>query len=279
MHLAERYKKISDYINSEKLSIENDFDICHYTDADGLLGIIKNSSLRFTNKAFLNDVMEESYWKEIVSSSIDRIQRPVLNTKIHEFCLTLLNRESEYIFSTSTEINSINQWHYGDTQGYGIIFSKDSLGKSINQRNVGCTIGIVNYDQEIQKNIIDFIIEVYANELMMSSKNGNDDNKEKLDTDLIIKFIKSFLSMCKQPCHSVENEIRYIVHCDQSVCRFRNRKGIITPYCELNINLPIKKIIIGPGNDQDTAETGLRSLLHTFNRDDIIVTKFEAKMR
>ena len=225
MTQTERITQLLQLMKDSELSMEKNFDICHYTDADGLFGILSTKSLRLTNKYFLNDINEPYYWKNVIDDSIKR-NRDEWIEKIpnyDEIVLSFLKKENDFIFSLSTEIDSIHQWnYYGNGFGYAIVFDKNELTSKLHSPGVDCSIGIVDYNSEKQKAIIDFLINVYMRLIIESYANP------AIDTRDILEKINWFTSYYKQSNHQIEKEIRIVIRTKEENVQFRIKNGIIT---------------------------------------------------
>ena len=115
--------------------------IWHYTNEQGLLGILQSASLFATQVAFLNDRRETKYAQSLFVEAIQQIQRE--RATDHE-AVTFLNLVQDaikddpgnptqgtskfFVTSFSGDEDSVDQWRkYGKSHGYANWFSRARL--------------------------------------------------------------------------------------------------------------------------------------------------------
>lgn len=97
--------------------------IYHYTDAQGLLGIIENNEIWFSERCYMNDVKEEDFVKEITWNIVNKQQ----TKKDNKISPPDISRK-QFVFSTSKEEDLIHQWlYYGNEDAYCIKFNRKEL--------------------------------------------------------------------------------------------------------------------------------------------------------
>ena len=143
--LKERLANIADSFISEWMMLhQNCPTLWHYTDASGLLGILQNNELWFTDASFLNDASEMSYAVELTKRIVDkRLKESDLSPAHREYLDSFLrsivsHRDNirEYGFVNPTficcfceEADSLHLWRaYSDHgRGYSIGLYPDHI--------------------------------------------------------------------------------------------------------------------------------------------------------
>ena len=268
----------SDYSDSEYAVIEK--TIYHYTSAEGLIGIIKNQELWFTNIYFLNDNNEIFYTYRLIEDIIKELKDelvPKFHKKIKERCQYILGqdyfsseksvwyRPEYYVASFSLDNDNINLWNYytkSNTTGYNIAFrSYHFMDRSLAQ-------GLVCYEIDKQRNMIRATI-LKANE----EYKNNSRNKEIVDK-LYDNFIIYSLFF-KDYHYKNEKEYRIIISVrnqsdEEKECCYKDNNGLITPYKKVDLkelgyekyqeNL-IAGVKISPVNKGEITKYGVERLL------------------
>lgn len=254
--------------------------IYHYTNSEGLLGIIGTQSIWATDINFLNDFEEFSIGKKVIRKSIDYHRDELIkknpgkltNSLMYLFYNSLAslteknaNSREYYITSFTKKRDYIRQWmSYGNkNSSYSIAFDKSeflqeiSINNEIRKNKLQYTVNDVSYSHR------EILEELNFNHLFALIK---EEGGEQKIIDLIDK-IDSKICSIKHENFSDEDEVRAIAKTieSNSICankKFRTQSGVITPYTEIPFpkNL-IKEIIIGPNNNKECAELGVRKLL------------------
>jgi hypothetical protein len=251
--------------NTNTLSeAKNDDLLYHYTDANGLIGIIKNKRIWLSNLHFLNDSSELELSKIIFNEII--VQKKIFFDKDIE---GLFNKYISKNYKMKTcaisfceEGNSLNQWqgYSGGVNGFSIGFDKKELKKLENQ-NIELIQCI--YDRDIQKKMVEDIV----NKIDKEEINNIDDLSLWMESLTICEDIHKIAPKIKNYHFYLEKEWRLVVNNiedqDNNYC-FRNKNGIL-PYYEINIENYIydliKSIYIGPSENSTKSEFGVVELL------------------
>lgn len=173
------------------------YDIYHYTSPEGLLGILENNSLRFTNAFFLNDKSEFRYTYKLLLEILPSIQQDIdealfESLRIRAEYVTeegfykheseVLFREDFYIMSFSKDSDNLALWNNytksSSKTGYNIKFITDNLITHLKEllNDTFIESSLVCYNIEKQKEaLIDLI--TYYNNLVIE----NQDNRELVD--------------------------------------------------------------------------------------------------
>lgn len=250
--------------------------IYHYTDLNGLKGIIENHSLWATNFFFLNDSEELRHGirafrnaLEYLSDDLNEKSINILKNEIIRFNMHRANHQ--YNISFCEEPDLLSQWRgYGATQGVCLEFESDELIQSLIYGNAQVLSGPVIYTKpdstlEAKKEIINFLRDE-----KLIKKIEVEPMYEIISAIDIVHKLPPFL---KNDRFSEEKEFRIVVQPNQPYedVKFRvNAYGVI-PYLELNANknnmwngrLPLKSIKIGPAKEKAFLWDGIKFLLQS----------------
>jgi hypothetical protein len=262
----------------------------HYTDAQGLLGMMKTQRLWATNSRFMNDPTEVGYAVGLVRRSVqeqgERYPQPLVKdvTDSTNALLDLYdNVDDKYISCFCESGDLLSQW-----RGYGAIGGGYSLG--FVARHLGLTtyrtperpepvLRKVVYDQKRQRRIIDrWVSAIFDWEATRCQRTRQ--KPPRIDPHdqgwlTLNWFISECLYCFKDPAYDAEREWRLAqygrnVRGERPVkTDFRASRGRIVEYVELDVTsstnthkgkLPIEVIRYGPTLDPKATERALRLL-------------------
>lgn len=265
----------------------------HYTDANGLIGIIQNKNLRATDARFLNDSYEihagiDKYLnliikheEECVKSSNSKINALAdLYKKLPSFLNDNIKARNTYITSFTKHKDNLRQWmsYCPANAGYALAFKVDKLFQvpATTKEKLAYRILDVTYDNNIDGNLTPENLSKYLEESFLAKTPTTNILKE-FSSNLIFNILAT-----KNKEFYDENESRLIISSSISKeheLKFRSKSGIIIPYHEFSIcTSSIEEIIIGPNINQDLAKEGLQNFLHA-NKLDCTVTLSQCSLR
>jgi hypothetical protein len=270
----------------------------HYTDAQGLYGIVSGSRLRFGDARFLNDRTERKYGALILEAVFDEVVRNDSTGAAADFrnLTRALNlNERLYVCSLSANKESISQWQrYGaDGNGYCIGFATRELDEILDDDRVSRDAMI--YDETVQREALRLAILSGLRQYrqIKEERHSREDYYAYLFTDMDIRAIE--LQM-KNPFFHDEQEWRYFLtgrdddedlepadpdraseaDPDDDIVLiepkelFSPRGHYIKPYVELPLlrnqfvkKLPITTVVCGPRLDGDVALPTVRRFLRS----------------
>ena len=256
----------------------------HFTDINGLFGIIEKNELWLSERNYMNDINDEIFVKTYVKRFFTKSK-----DEWEQFENELIPSKNQYIFSTSTDKDSIHQWtYYGSKDSYCIEFDRKSLIDLFYRFNKAKDLyyGPVLYENkktfEIANNIIsEYSSLLYDKNSIFKIDNDNFDDKKFSEFKRVYQY---FYSLIKQAGHSCENEYRFLLQNDNNP-KFRIRNGLFIPYIVVNSiettkkKLPIKKIYIGPNSYETNAKENLEYFLRKNNYENVVVDKSEMNIR
>jgi Protein of unknown function (DUF2971) len=262
--------------------------IYHYTDANGLIGMLTKGKIWATDVRFLNDSREYKHGLDVYRSLFDQ-ENPIGSG--------FTRGEGIFVVCFSKNSDQLSQWRgYADNgYGYCIGFNYENLEANISNKfpRERILFGDLNYkleqsreyikqgladidlyiEREIDKSRKDFE-EKYAN---VKDKKRNQDyffaaksqaryENESLRHYRRLEMIDRLLVFCKDEGFYEESEFRLLVQFPDVETKFRSRKGIVTPYIEIDISNDISRMVsevyVGPNLDWDLASAGLAKILN-----------------
>ena len=234
--------------------------IYHYTDLNGLRGIVDNHDLWLTHSRFSNDDEELTHGFQIVkkvieeelAGDIDRRRKEYLGNVIAIF--ELPKAEGVYICCFCEEDNLLSQWRSYGANGTGVSLSFDPARFDYITGPDSPPSGLVRlwqvfYDMDVQSNIVKNAINYHWDKTDITLE-----EQAKQAVDAIQFFIPTF----KNRDFEEEKEIRLIFtpfpNCPTEP-QFRVSRGMLVPYYSLRElsggtatprPLPIRGVRVGP---------------------------------
>lgn len=226
-------RQIAKKFNSIKLDNYNDYlqeendGIYHYTAPNTFGIIIKDNTLRFTDRLFLNDISEGSYVLEVC---LKMIEKKLLEENIDKQFYEQLKQECQrkipnpnilnfhtYQISFSFDKDNLALWNYytkgNDMGGFNLKFNSKNLIKSLNedlkeskkQSDFPMAYGgKVVYEKETQMRIVEDIISKFKPLYDQVS------DKEHV-VELLVRKILIIGTFFKKDCFKFENEYRIVL--------------------------------------------------------------------
>jgi len=255
----------------------------HYTSADGLHGILRSSTLRFSHVRFVNDATDGVFgWstvKQILNESFaDTPELLPTLTAAYSYGDNSHDRLQYFVFCLSERSDSLSQWRaYGrGGSGYALCFSTDKLLRcvgvdpsSYDPRRpallaASCFLAKTSYNKHEMQNalyigaytVLDYMKQLEAAQLSTEEKHCAVQHANELFADYLIRSAISF----KDPSFSDEGEWRLVVGVRTHGAlddvgpdvQFRVDGDMIKPFVELALDagggepLPITRVMIGP---------------------------------
>ena len=285
----ESYQKFVTNIAQEigVLDYKPDDIIWHYTNGEGLLGILQSSTLYATQVAALNDAKETEYATDLFKDAINQV---ISEKAGDENAIAFLNAVLDFVkeepenptrgiskfFVTCfcADSDDVTQWdRYGKGNGYAIGFFARGL-----HRTPWSTVYRVVYDrvklERAAKQIAEATLNFYMKGLSTDPKRAQDSESWAREFfDAWDEWVYRLAPLAKSERWRAENEYR-IVHelniSEFSKVRFGQKKTMLSRYIALDFPcwvkrrtalLPIAKIMIGPGNHPAFTAVSIKLLL------------------
>ncbi|MDD2980849.1 MAG: DUF2971 domain-containing protein [Hespellia sp.] len=262
---------------------EKESILYHYTKSNGINGIMKNNCFWATKSDFLNDPNEFSYIKEIVVAVCkEYIKNPMwrkmfLKDILKETVIINGGKNKEYfVLAFSSCRDSITMWsEFGNKTGYNIGFDCEKIIRRIEETNVVEYHGFVIYDPQLQKRLIQRIINDYLPEvtgialpeiLELGSRNHKDERYRKACRKFQ-KIVAVYAMFFKHEGFAQEREYRFVFKKQKETeVLFREKDGFMIPYIDIQLSeerLPVKEIMVAPQNHIDLAKNGMEYMMRS----------------
>lgn len=280
----------------------------HYTNAEGLYGILNSGKMWATNTRYLNDPQELKYARDMVRKVLEDKEKLVTDMDTYDnFWIDILKKFEQLYKETDIYITCfcengdlLSQWRgYGSQGGgYSIELKRETIqnnGRDIEENKY--VFMKVAYTPKTQLQIINEICETSANKIRKIEETVE---KEKLKAviDKVIAVVAKVLlyqiARFKHEAFKEENEWRIIYLVDnqdeyiKDNFNFRFKNGIAIPYLELKLYkededikgiLPIRSIICGPSLDTPRALKSLKLMKKKFGYDKVYIKKSAFTLR
>lgn len=289
--------------------------VYHYTSPEAIISILSETNIRFTDCHYMNDMSEYRHLSSILHDVIEKLGSTIQNKCIFDE----INKHKEgaykydlepmvmsdgklgtpiqkhYIFSTTTDIDSLNMWNYyvknGNYEGYNIGVNVEKFCtelEKVYKKTATIIYGHIIYDDQVKKDILSKIITEIDSSLT-DLKSGIKEDEETCnllnharveELSLKIEYWRLFF---KDNSFRSEAEYRFVVRDvpDKDKVKFGVKKGIISPYLEIPlVKKSLSSIMIAPIMEKDLAEAGLRCCLNCHEYPgDIIIKNSEIPIR
>jgi Protein of unknown function (DUF2971) len=253
--------------------------VYHYTNAAGLIGILKSKSIWATSHLHLNDRLEfktaaELFEQELAQSSLTELQQRFFMRFVEE------QQEPRFVMSFSEHHDLLSQWRaYGGGEGYALGFSEDNpIFTSAKQ----VTFGLVKcvYERAKQLEFCGILISEFQDLVRSNHVMNEPDFAQQFRT-----FVKQYewnyavallSASFKHEGFREEGEWRLVSqYPDRLVPKLDYRTGRfgVTPYFAIPLSLSytggrIDRLVIGPNANRRAARESLKSALLTHGFDD-----------
>lgn len=227
--------------------------VYHYTDIDALMAIVRPGyiQLRATNCMFLNDSNE-------IKEGID-IMKEKGDTSV-----TTDTFKDYYLTSFSFVKDDLKMWGMYAANGSGVAIGfKLKLLQSAYGGFAECEYDKAkicnNFDEHLSHKKL--VLEAQKIAVEQNIKSVLTEKPELLPIIHNFPYIATCISS-KNPAYSYEQEARcFLCNRGQNV-KFRNRKGVITPYVDIIVpREALCEIVIGPANNQDLSHRSIARFL------------------
>lgn len=256
--------------------------VYHYTASAGLMGILKNEELFFTDSDFLNDRSE----KKLVLSAFESVLEDAsveledafalaLQQGYHNSIETLSADRTHYVFSASCNPDSLPMWNYyakgAAFEGYNIGFDPFALAGRLRCRSISCLFGRVLYDtSEMKRRIVILLSNCNA----LWTRYSGARRRERIRA-FALESLVHMAVFCKKECFCNEEEYRFAVPMPRdadAALDFRTVRGCLIPYIRVKYgdespSTLIRSINISPLFGSELYRAGVERLLNKLGYD------------
>ena len=251
--------------------------VFHYTDARGLLGILRCKKLWATDRRFLNDVEEATFARKDFSRRLRRLTNPAHDSAHPLHCNSRFEKAFEdyrrlivdalsgsrfpaYVTCFSESGDLLSQWRaYGADHGYSIeIETSATTWATSGNEPTDPALRPAHYGLDA---VTDDLIAYALNEIALDNNLGHVGTHAHVMT----LRIEAMLASLKHPGFEEEREWRFIsvyANFPGEDVKFRVSRLAIAPYIE--IELPPEAILsvrVGPGAHSDLRREGVCRLV------------------
>ncbi|MFA6959105.1 MAG: DUF2971 domain-containing protein [Thermoanaerobaculia bacterium] len=269
----------------------------HYTNADGLFGIVKSSRLRFGEARFLNDRTERTYGPALIDQILeeerlaDDSDGAVSSVGGVLYVSRLPDRLHLCSFSENEESIGLWQRYGGDGNGYCIGFDPRRLDDALD--HVGVTRTRMIYNEADQRAFLRQQVRNAVAEYREAKAKGGGSGPSTIEAIMIVGHIDWVAFALKNPFFHDEEEWRYFLTLDNeedpeldsgddpdNYIRedFDVRAPYIKPFVLLpaqqhgtRAKLPITSVICGPRLNFELAEPSVNRFLRSHGYADVRV--------
>jgi hypothetical protein len=265
----------------------------HYTNLDGLLGILKDNDLRLTNTRYCNDDAEMTHGLDLARVMIEQKRGdadPKRAQYIEELAALFKDEEvdSVYISCFCKEPDLLSQWRGYADSGAGVSLSFE-VGDFDYITGADCHFGLMRfwpvfYPKQTQEKIIAKAIDYYPE----FEKAASPSEWAQWTAEAIRFFIPTF----KHLDFKEEKEYRLIftpAPGSPVLPSYRVGRGMLIPYYSLkalataagqaNPRLPLRAVRIGPSRYKKLNLDSARMLLDQYGYTDVPVTPCDTPFR
>ena len=237
--------------------------VYHYTNANGLIGIVNSKQLWATKIQYLDDKSELIHAFSVAESIIHRMKRETNNDHVEE----LLERIPEdfervehvnvFVFSFSSVRDLLSQWRaYCPDGGYALGFDPRVIEKLANRQGfkfVKCVYNEKEQESIVERNLKDHLSSFQEN--LKTAKNGEEKDRLIVDSSRqAVGMLASVSPIFKHPSFMEEQEFRLVSELKASTDKAincRNKLNLVIPYYEFasendEIHFKVEEIMIGP---------------------------------
>lgn len=257
-------------------------ELWHYTNADGLINILKTGSLFATQVSCLNDSLEQKYFGDLVFAEAEKQRAENTDAKLEPLFEGAANAARNRDFSAAGNFvtcfseakDDLGQWRgYGGGEcGYAIGFDSRALILAANK--AGSLLVPMEYDPQIQAKLVLDVVSGAKEFFLEGIARGLSDTK-LWATQFLNEFaIQSdlFASIIKHPKFSGEKEHRLVhwyLDADNAKMEFRQKRTLLARHLLLDLKidlggvqkLPISRVYVGPGPGKQVSKVSVGDLL------------------
>jgi hypothetical protein len=256
--------------------------VYHYTDINGLLGMIESGKIWATHVSKLNDSSEYHHGTKVVTECVNRAI-PDSSTPFIDKILSEFEQKATYVASYSTEHDLLSQWrsYSGGKVGYCLGLATEGIASL--DDSTPLLEAVIYHDNLAQEVISKMLCRV--DEYFQKNQFG------EFEIDFLLGSVGATLvSLACTIKHSKfeeENEFRQFYQPNvtslQLENNFRNGNFGLTPYVEIPFiehkRLPLRSVTIGPCQDADLEKRTVSMLLEKDSYRNVQVLVSEIPLR
>ena len=261
--------------------------LSHYTDLNGLFGIVEHKEFWLSNVSFLNDREELSHGLAAAKAIVVELQKRAPEKDMRREILNKLVRRMSgrsipdtYVACFCEKPDLLSQWRgYGSVQGVSIHFN--GAGLKDNFVRSGTELYQVVYGNVQTKKQVEDAIAASVPEIQheIDWLLGNTDKEIEAE---FFKLVSRLAPKFKHSGFEEECEWRLVLQePDASEIQFRARGKVLLPYVKLPTvrQLPIEAITVGPGDEDGQVAASVQFFLAKRGYTEVSVRRSETPYR
>jgi len=257
--------------------------IYHYTDINGLLGMISTGKIWATHSARLNDSSEYHHGIKVVADCL-RAPMPDSSKQFAEKILSEFKKVETYVASYSTKHDLLSQWrsYSGEKVGYCLGLATDGIATLDDSTPL---LEAVIYKDSLAQKVISKMLN-RVDEYLQDNPFG------EVEIGFLLGMLGSTLSnlVCsiKHLKFEEENEYRQFyqpgITSLQLENKFRHGRFGLTSYVEVPFivkdRLPLRTVTIGPCQDAELEKSIVKMLLekHSYTNVEVLVSEIPLRV-
>lgn len=280
----ERFRKMEQWwepLRVELAAIISDSSpivIYHYTDINGLLGMIETGKIWATHVSRLNDSSEYHHGIKVVADCV-RNATPASSKSLVERILSEFRRAETYVASYSTKHDLLSQWrsYSGEKVGYCLGLATNGIATLDDSTPL---LEPVIYKDSLAQQVISRMLRS-VDEYLQNNQFG------EVEVGFLLGMVGGTLAnlacTIKHPKFEEENEYRQFYQPGatslQLEKKFRNGRFGLTAYVEVPFmeegRLSLKSVTIGPCQDAELEIYTVKTLLekHLYMNIEVLVSE------
>ena len=258
-------------------------EIWHYTDANGLIGILQTGKVWATQVSSLNDTLEQRYFGELVHQAVKERKKCNTDSRLELlFCVAdeaLGNLDfsdvGQFVVCFSEAEDDLGQWRgYGGGEcGYAIGFRSQAVLDAIKPRPSALLLPMC-YADDIHSFVVAGVIK-WAESYFLEALNRDLPDRVAWTKEFVAAFgdaLTLIAATVKHPKFSGERERRiaaFLQEGEHGQMIFRQKRTLLARHLPLSLTvevegaqrLPITRIYVGPGPSQKASKISVGDLL------------------
>ena len=288
LEFEERFVKMEDWweaLRSELAAIISESPpiiIYHYTDINGLLGMILSGKIWATHSSRLNDSSEYHHGIKVVADCV-RATMPGSSKPLVENILSEFKKVETYVASYSTEHDLLSQWrsYSGEKVGYCLGLATDGIATLDDSTPL---LEAVIYKDSLAQQVISMMLN-RVDEYLQDNRFGD------VEVGFLLGIVGATLAnlacTIKHPKFAEENEYRQFYQLGATFLqlenKFRNGRFVLTSYVEVPFieegRLPLMSVTVGPCQDAELEMSTVKTLLEKHSYTNVEVRVSEIPLR
>jgi hypothetical protein len=256
-------------------------ELWHYTDANGLIGILRSQKLWSTQVACLNDTLELKYFGDLIHSAVKERRKvnsdpaidPLFGAADELLAQRHFTAAGQFVICFSEVQDDLGQWRgYGGGEcGYAIGFDSAALMQAATRRSHTLLMPM-NYADSIHSFIVADVIRMAEIYYRQGLTRGDPDLWAREFVMAFADALSITAANVKHPQFAGEEERRIVTLLqpgEHQQLEFRQRRTLLARHLPIDLTtgdgvaprLPITRIFIGPGPVQKVSKISVGDLL------------------